>query len=316
MDSNALAADESSKSSSGSDVNEGRASLGGRAALSDSGKSPQNGKAILQTGATSDGGPAGSGTTNKNVIKSYQGPALSDFLGKKAAAPTGDKPVEQLPAAITAAAAATARPTGVATPGTSPRPLSPAARAAALPDLSKEVEGFNQFLEDGSTATVNRASQMTTAAKESVKQPVEDFASWATQEQQKWNTATGHANEAASSAANASVSAMNTLKTASKATAAAVVEEADFGSPDFEEMAEAEPLLKRATPSARSVEPDFSSAEKPTADLEENPFDVSFDEPQLRPAARQPASPKTARKSLDSSFQMDSGWKPANLETP
>lgn len=316
MDSEALAADESGKRSGSADPDEGRASLSLPTVSPEGGTAAQPGRAILQTAATSNPGPAGSGTLDKNVIKSYQGPALSDFLGKKAAAPSGGVAAEPLPAGVASAAAATARPSGVAMPSTSPRTLSPAARAAALPDLTNEVEGFNQFLQEGTTAAGTKAVQMTTAAKESVEQPVADFASWANQEQQRWNTAAGNVNAAASSAADASASAVKTLKKASKTAAATVVEEADFGSPDFEEMATAEPLLKRSTAAAKSFEPDFSEVEKVAADLEENPFDVEFDEPQPRPATRQQTPPKTARKSLDSAFQMNSGWKPANLETP
>lgn len=331
MDADALAADDESNGRRSADSKEGRATLGEQESSAETGRSPKPGKSILQTGASSDGvagtgsfsnatrsdkAAASSPTADNHVIKSYQGPALSDFLGKKAAVAEAGAAVEQLPSTISSAAAATARPSGIAPTATSPRAMSPAARAAALPDLSHEVAGFSEFLQDGSATASAKASQATAAAIDTVERPVEDFSSWANQEQQRWNSAAGNAGAAVSSAKAASVSTVNSMKAASRTAAAAVVEEADFGSPDFEEMDTAEPLMKRATSAANAFEADVNSAKNAAADLAENPFDAEFDTPQPKQAVRKPASPKTVKKSLDSSFQMDSGWKPANLETP
>ena len=71
-------------------------------------------------------------------VKSYSGPALSDFLQKKkASAREAATSVQELPSRTVSSATAAAR-----------NPMNPAATKAALPDMNPEAESFNKFLSD------------------------------------------------------------------------------------------------------------------------------------------------------------------------
>lgn len=355
MDSEALADKDSGKSTTttpdGDDT--GRARLGGSssamAASKDpgAGTPPASGRSVMQTSASEEGvartgtvsnasypersasaaGPAGQTTPG---TKSYSGPALSDFLSKKQTQTVNS-------------AAETANEVSRIAKGSPPNPrtVSPAARAAALPEIEKEAEGFSNFLQEKSNtvnartqqaaAAINTKTQQAASTVKQSEESVEDFASWATQEQQKWNT---KGNEAASAAAAVpgavKQQAKATTKQARKTVDDAVM---DFNTPEFDDEVTAQPLMKRYARPAKPQMPAFEEAEmEAEADSfeeveEENPFENPFESSDFEPApvrkpvnpapaAKKPATSGTSRKSIDNSFQMDSGWKPSNFEHP
>ena len=247
-------------------------------------------------------------------MRSYQGPALSDFLSRKQA--------ESVTAAADKANAVTRTTAEVARNPAST--ISPAARAAAIPDLSEEAAGFDNFLQKG-TDTVNSKAKQVASKVEETEQSAEDFSSWASQEKQKWSQETSNAAAAVSSApAAAKKQVKSTAGQIRKAADDAVMdfETPDFETPEFDESATARPLLKRYAPAAAEEEPEFEFEQAPSKrkTTESNPFENPFDDedvkaiPSTKSSTSQKAKSATApQKSLDSTFQMDSGWKPSNL---
>lgn len=307
MESEAIADADGKGSAKDADKETGRATLEGAPAEQDL---PGRARTVSQAGASGDGvvrpGEVSKASyPEKEVMRSYQGPAISDFLNSKKKA--------------AAASAESTASGGSATP----RSLSPAARAAALPDISKEAEGFTNFLQDSPDRAAKDSPPAAAMASGAPGEPVEDFTAWAAQEQQKWSQPI---KEMSASNSAADIPAPRSASAAPKA-AADRIAAFDDSEVDTEQLAE--PLIKRQAPAPASsgFEPDFAAAEKPVASKQSNPFDDSNNPfatatpnpepaPTNKAASKKPAVKSTARKTLDGSFQMDSGWKPANLERP
>jgi hypothetical protein len=342
METEAVASKDESSSPEGSGDSAGRAKLGGTTSSSPSvarselspGSPP---KSVLQTGASEDGvarvgrvanasypektaagasSAQGAATAANPGVRSYQGPALSDFLSRKQA--------ESVTAAADKANAVTRTTAEVAR--NPAKAISPAARAAAIPDLSEEAAGFDNFLQKG-TDTVNSKAKQVASKVEETEQSTEDFSSWASQEKQKWTQETSNAAAAVSAAPSA---AKKQVKASAgqirKAADDAVMDFAtpDSETPEFDETATARPLLKRYAPAPTATEEEtefeFEQAPSKRKTTESNPFENPFDDEEVNPApstknsTSQKAKSATARQnSLDSSFQMDSGWKPSHL---
>lgn len=343
METEAVAAKDQSPASEGTRDSAGRAKLGGTTSSSPSvakselspGAPP---KSVLQTGASEDGvarvgrvanasypeqtaaaaasSAQGAAATTNPGVRSYQGPALSDFLSRKQA--------ESVTAAADRANAVTRTATEVAKNPASA--ISPAARAAAIPDLSEEAAGFDNFLQK-STDTVNSKTKQVAGKVAETEQSAEDFSSWASQEKQKWTQETSNTAAAVSSApAVAKKQVKSTAGQIRKAADDAIMdfETPDFETPDFDESATARPLLKRyaPAPTAAEEEPEFEFEQAPPKrkTTESNPFENPFDDEEVKAApstkgttSQKAKSGATPQKSLDSTFQMDSGWKPSNL---
>jgi hypothetical protein len=343
METEAVASKDESTTPEGSRDSAGRAKLGGTTssspAVAKSELSPGSPpKSVLQTGASEDGvarvgrvanasypeKTAAAGTSSAQGaaagaspgVRSYQGPALSDFLSRKQA--------ESVTAAADKANAVTRTTAEVARNPASA--ISPAARAAAIPDLSEEAAGFDNFLQKG-TATVNSKAKQVASKVEETEQSAEDFSSWASQEKQKWTQETSNAAAAVSSApAAAKKQVKSTAGQIRKAADDAVMdfETPDFETPEFDESATARPLLKRyaPVPAAAEEEPEFEFEQAPSKrkTTESNPFENPFDDEEVKATpstksstSQKPKSATAPQKSLDSTFQMDSGWKPSNL---
>jgi len=314
MESEAIAEADPKGSAKDSDKRAGRATLESATAELDP---PGRTRTVAQTSASGDG-EARTGDVSKasypekEVTRSYQGPALSDFLNsKKKAAAESDESAATRPAATAS--------TGVG----SPRSISPAARAAALPDISKEAERFTNFLQDSPDRSAQDSQPAAATESGASGEPVEDFTAWAAQEQQKWSQ------PAKQTSASNSAAVTPATRTASVAPSVSAGSVAVFNDSEVAREQPTEPLIKyQASPQASSgFEPDFASAEKPVPSTEFNPFDDSNNPfaaaasnaepaPANKPATKNPVVKSTARKTLDDSFQMDSGWKPANLERP
>jgi hypothetical protein len=239
---------------------------------------------------------------------------LSDFLSRKQ--------TESVTAAADKANAVTRTASEVAKNPASA--ISPAARAAAIPDLSEEAAGFDNFLQKG-TDTVNSKAKQAASKVQETEQSAEDFNSWASQEKQKW---TEEGSNAAAAVSTAPAAAKKQVKSAAgqiRKAADDVVTE--FETPEFDEAATARPLLKRHSPAPTTSEeeveePEFEFEQAPSkrSSGASNPFANPFDDeevkatpPTKRTTTQSSRSGKESSKSLDSSFQMDSGWKPSHL---
>ena len=337
METEAVASNDESPASEGSRDSAGRAKMGGTASSTGSvakselspGSPP---KSVLQTGASEDGvarvgrianasypektAVAGSptqpgGTTTNPAVRSYQGPALSDFLSRKQ--------TESVTAAADKANAVTRTASEVAKNPASA--ISPAARAAAIPDLSEEAAGFDNFLQKGTDTVTSRARQAASKVQET-EQSAEDFNSWASQEKQKWTQEGSNAAAAVSTAPAAAKKRVESTSGQIRKAADDVVTE--FETPEFDEAATARPLLKRYSPapatSEEEAEFEFEQAPSKRSSGASNPFANPFDDeevkatpPKKRTTTQSSTSGKESSKSLDSSFQMDSGWKPSHL---
>lgn len=344
METEAVASKDESATPEGSRDSAGRAKLGRTAGSSpavakselSTGSPP---KSVLQTGASEDGvarigrvanasypektaaagasSAQGAATAADPGVRSYQGPALSDFLSRKQ--------TESVTAAADKANAVTRTAAEVAKNPASA--ISPAARAAAIPDLSEEAAGFDNFLQKG-TDTVNSKTKQVASKVEETEQSAEDFSSWASEEKQKWTQETTNAAAAVSTVpAAAKKQVKSTAGQMRKAADDAVMdfETPDFETPEFDEAATARPLLKRYSPTPKATaeeEPEFEFEQAPSKrkTTESNPFENPFDDEEVKatPSTKGTTSQKaksgtTPEKSLDSSFQMDSGWKPSHL---
>ena len=273
---------------------------------------------------SADDTPRENGTNIQKTagVTSYSGPALSDFLQKRNsaardAATQAANDVDQLPTRTVLSANAAAQ-----------NSLNSAATRAALPTISPEAESFSNFLTDKSDLAADTTQNSDQQVQETTAD-ANEFVSWA--EQQK---------EANLSAAKAARSAVSKAPTQAKAEAGSAFQQARQASreiadsmlaPEFDGAGQdaAVPLIKR--PSVVPIDPALSRAKAPTAHngtADENPFADSFDEfhssdstarasTSQKPAASAatPRSNSTAG-SLDDSFRMDTGWKPAHMTRP
>ena len=259
---------------------------------------------------------------NTAGVKSYSGPALSDFLQKrKAAAREAATPVatevDQLPT----------RTVSSANPA-SQNSLNPAATRAALSTINPEAESFSNFLTDKSEEVADTTQMANRQVQETISD-TNEFVSWAEQE-----------NAANLKAANAAKSAVSNAPTRAKEKTVAAFQQArqasreiadSMLSPEFDD-ADGEGAVALIKPrGTASAAPALSPAKAPTANdvtTDETPFADSFEEfhtngwtanasTSQKPAAK-PATARTnsPRDSLDDNFRMDTGWKPAHITRP
>ena len=257
--------------------------------------------------------------------RSYEGPALSDFLQRR-----------KTDSASTEATTESAAPRGQANfaqPGSIS--ASTGAPASSMPKLSAEVDGFTNFLTEKGTAVTAAATSVTHQGSNAVREienDAGDFASWAQQQKATWSDTGESVKDAVSTAPgrmneDARAAAQQMRQNAENAVP-------DFNAPDSSSSADesAQPLMKTFDPQhpAADFNPRFAAKknEVPVEKKDVNPFDdpftPSFDkdtESTVRPKAA--ASTKTtagsSRKSgrqLDEAFQLDSGWKPSHLTRP
>ena len=338
METEAVVSKDKSASPEGSRDSAGRAKLGGASSptgsVAKSESSPGSPpKSVLQTGASDDGvarvgrvanasypekgAATGSptqqgGTTTNSGSRSYQGPALSDFLSRKQS--------ESVTAAADKANAVTRTASEVAKNPASA--VSPAARAAAIPDLSEEAAGFDNFLQKSTDAVSSKAKQAAVKVKET-EQSAEDFSSWASQEKQKWTEEGSHAAATVSTAPAAAKKQVKSKAGQIRKAADDVVTE--FETPEFDEAATARPLLKRysaAPTTSVEEEPEFEFEQAPSkrSSGAANPFSNPFDDEEVyaTPPTKRMTTPSSrpgneSSQSLDSTFRRDSGWKPSHL---
>jgi len=255
-------------------------------------------------------------------VKSYSGPALSDFLQKRKAAARDAATqvateVDQLPTRTVSSANAAAQ-----------NSLNPAATRAALPTISPEAESFSNFLTDKSEDVADTTQMANQQVQETITD-TNDFVSWAEQEK-----------TANLSAANAARSAVSNAPTQAKEKAVSAFQQARQASreiadsmlaPEFDDTGSeaAVPLITR--PRTSSTTPALSQAKAPTAKdstTDENPFADSYEEfhssgstasatTSQKPAAKSaPARSTSTPGSLGDNFRMDTGWKPAHITRP
>ena len=257
-------------------------------------------------------------TAKANGVKSYSGPALSDFLQKKkAAVHDAATSVEELPARTVSSAAAAARET-----------MNPAATKAALPTMNPEAESFHNFL-SGTKADVANTSQKVKQQGVDTQNEAQDFLSTAEQMKSEWSTS---ANSARASISEAPTAAKERAETVFDQARHASREMADsMLAPEFDDGGgdAAEPLIQR--PKTAAGGSTLSKAKAPAENnfsADENPFADSFEEfnssgsgisragksqePMTKPATKS----RSSKSSLDNDFQMDTGWKPANMTRP
>jgi len=253
------------------------------------------------------------------AVKSYSGPALSDFLQKRqSAAQDAANEVKQLPAKTQSTVRSNVNPAAT-------RAATPAAPAT----ISPEVENFSQFLTNKSNAVAEKTQQATQQANQKVQDTsagVNDFAAWAEQQKAEWSTSAGAVQstvaETPAKTKQAARSVFQQAKTASQEMANSMM------TPEFDDSGDetATPLLKQKNTPPPATGSVLSKAKAPTANdfaADSNPFEESFDEFHSSGSAAAPQKPATSssgsgnsRPSLDDSFRMDTGWKPSNLTRP
>jgi len=260
----------------------------------------------------------GAGTAKANGVKSYTGPALSDFLQKKkAAARDAATSVEELPARTVSSAKAAARET-----------MNPAATKAALPTMNPEAESFHNFLSD-TKADVANTSRKVKQQGTDTQNEAQDFLSTAEQMKNEWSTS---ANSARASISAAPTAAREKAETVFDQARQATREMADsMLTPEFDDAGSdvAEPLISR--PKTAAGGSTLSRAKAPAQNnfsADENPFADSFEEfhssgsgvtsasTSQKPTTKPGAKFKSSKSSIDNDFQMDTGWKPANMTRP
>ena len=245
--------------------------------------------------------------SEQEAVKSYSGPALSDFLQKRQTAMSeAATEAEQLPARNAA----------------SPRSnLNPAATHAALPQLSPEAENFSSFLTNKSDA-VAKKSERANQTVQNAAADVNDFSSWAEQQKAEWSSSAESASATVSGApTQARAKAQSVFlqaKTASQ-------EMADSMTPDFDGSDDetATPLLQQNFTPPESSGSVLSRAKAPAAndfDPDSNSFEEFHSSESTAATSQKPAAPTgrsgNSRSSLDDGFRMDTGWKPAHLTRP
>ena len=256
----------------------------------------------------------------KDGVTSYSGPALSDFLQKRKAAAHDS-------AVSTANEANQTLTRTVSSPNVALREsLNPAATHAALPTISPEAESFSKFLTEKTGNTSNAVRKASVNAQDAGAD-VNNFSAWAEQQKSEWSSSARVADEAAPSQAREKVSSVS--EQASQAKQEMV--DAALLAPEFDDAGAntATPLFKQ--PGSTDAAPALSKAKPPSAFRstgDANPFADSFEEFQSSDrtadagtsrssaVSSSPDRSKSAASSLDDSFRMDTGWKPAQMMRP
>ncbi len=256
----------------------------------------------------------------KDGVTSYSGPALSDFLQKRNAAAHDS-------AGSTASEANQTLTRTVSSPNAALREsLNPAATHAALPTISPEAESFSNFLSEKTHNTANDVRKASVNAQEAGAD-VNNFADWAEQQKSEWSNSAHAAVEAAPSQARERVSSV--FEQARQAKQEMV--DAALVAPEFDDARAntATPLITR--PGSADAAPELSKAKPPSAYRsaeDANPFADSFGEfrssnstadagiSKSSAVSSSPEISESAGSSLDDSFRMDTGWKPAQMIRP
>ena len=260
----------------------------------------------------------GADAAKASGVRSYSGPALSDFLQKKkASAREAATSVEGLPARTVSSAAAAARES-----------MNPAATKAALPNMNPEAENFHNFLSDTKAdvaSTLQKVKQQGTDTQNEAR----DFLSAAEQMKNEWSTS---ANSARGSITKAPTAAKEKAETVFDQARQATREMADsMLTPEFDDGGNdvAEPLIQRRKSATGGST--LSKAKAPAENhfsADENPFADSFQEfhssgsgvssasTSQKPTKKPAVKSRSSKSSIDDDFQMDTGWKPANMTRP
>lgn len=159
--------------------------------------------------------------------RSWQGPALSNFLSGREQPPAESISGESV-RSRTAASAVSAASTlnGTSTPGRLAARPSPAAEAAALSEMDREMGGFSSFLEqsaDGTKAAAKEAGRVAESTAAGAAESAGNFADFAARKRAEWaaqsrsakNDAKQTADALKSSAASAVDAAGNAAQSAS-----------------------------------------------------------------------------------------------------
>lgn len=239
-------------------------------------------------------------TSADTASRSWQGPSLSSFLSGRDVAPA--ETIEGAAVRTRTSASTTA----FAQPGTGSARRSPAAEAAALSEMNREIGGFSSFLEQSavqSAAAANQAGRLAGATADSAAATAGDFADFASRKRAEWAAQTRSAQADAQRAASAA-----------KSTAAAAADNAGRAarsvSDDFFEQLAApaggQAAAAHANTATTPTEPtNADSAIVETPGSSENPFDEmpSFDE-----------HDEESMESLDAGFSGQPGVIPAGFE--
>jgi hypothetical protein len=149
-----------------------------------------------------------------------------------------------------------------------------------------------------------------------------DFASWAEHQKSEWSQGERQSPESVQAADDKKPDAAASVVKSMSRNAPR-----DFSTPDFDDPEKAQPLIRQPenlkSPSFAQTEPElaFEQPAKPAPAEEKNPFDFEEHQPvaanpRKQPSTQPPGQSSSTRKSLDDSFQMDNGWKPAHLTRP
>ena len=308
-------------------VAEGRAKLSGPKPIRQTAASnsmTESGRRVLPASYPEDAAgdamaDAGEGDEKTSGVKSYSGPALSDFLQKKkAAAREAATEVEGLPSRTVSNATAAARET-----------MNPAATKAALPTMNPEAESFHNFLADTSE-DVTHTSQTVKHQATDARADANDFMSAAAKMKSEWsnsaNTARATIDETPAAAKNKATAVFEQARQATREMADSAL------APEFDDSGNdsAEPLIRQSKSAAKSNV--LSKAKAPAVNnftADENPFADEFEKfhssgsgtsnsgtSQKPSTTSASAKSKSSKVSLDDEFQMDTGWKPSNLTHP
>ncbi|MFM7038747.1 MAG: hypothetical protein ACKO2L_13595 [Planctomycetaceae bacterium] len=243
--------------------------------------------------ATAD--PSTAGT----AARSWQGPSLSSFLSGR------DVPPAETISGESVRNRTSASTTAFAQPGTGSGRRSPAAEAAALSEMNREIGGFSSFLEESAgegTAAATQAGRLAGSAADGAAASAGDFADFASRKRAEW---AAQARSAQSAAQNAASTAKSTAAAAAERTGKAARSASDdffeqLAAPAAEQAAAAD--AKAATTSADPTSSDSVTAAG-TGSVE-NPFDEmpSFDE-----------NDEESMDSLDAGFSGEPGAIPAGF---
>jgi len=194
--------------------------------------------------------------------------------------------------------------------------------------MNPEAESFHNFLSD-TKADVANTSQKVRQQGTDTKNEAQDFLSTAEQMKNEWSTS---ANSARASISAAPTAAREKAETVFDQARQATREMADsMLTPEFDDAGGdvAEPLIQR--PKTAAGGSTLSRAKTPAQNnfsADENPFADSFEEfhssgsgvtsasTSQKPTTKPGAKSKSSKSSIDDDFQMDTGWKPANMTRP
>lgn len=250
-----------------------------------------------QTGGRAVQHAAGAAVPEENVIRSYKGPALSGFLQGKGSV------ASEASASSTGGSAILQRNT--APPGLVPRAsLSPAAQAAAMPDMNEEVAGFSSFLQESSDQVVKDVGQVAQDAKTTA----DSFSDFAAQKKAQWQ-------QQAHAAPGAAKQTVELTKDAVRYKKDTFIEQINSAAMPGTPLAPARPAAVKPVTSGPAAAASASSGKAtltgPTGESAglENPF---ADMPEF--SSETEALPDTSQEqSLDESFGAESNWKPSEF---